>query len=118
MYSDPGSPLSRRTQFGTYAVARITPDPVTLETLREAAAAAAATDTAAADAAATALPGAAAAPRRPVVTSGGLASGDGTWLLMSGSGASPQGNRPFLDLMHLETGGLEWRGGLAGRQEA
>ncbi|PNW80332.1 hypothetical protein CHLRE_07g313122v5 [Chlamydomonas reinhardtii] len=130
VYGDPGSPLTRRTQWGTYAIARITPDPATLEALQQAAddteaaeaaaeAAAAATalsassggsDAEAATPTANGSPAAAAAPApAPAsatkrVTRAGLASGTGTWLLMSGSGASPEGNKPFLDLFHLESG--------------
>lgn len=95
VYSDPGSPLTRRTQWGTYAIARISPDPHTLDTLRQAAQAA----TANGDAANGTAGRSGKAP-----TLGGLASGDGTWLLMEGTGASPEGNRPFLDLLHLESG--------------
>lgn len=117
-YSDPGSPLTRRTEWGTYALARITPDEVTLAALRQAAAAAAAAapvaapEAPAADgngangssgngsgAAAAAVGGAGKPP-----TLQGLSSGSGTWMLMEGSGASPEGNRPFLDLLHLESG--------------
>ncbi|KAG2450262.1 hypothetical protein HYH02_004773 [Chlamydomonas schloesseri] len=137
-YGDPGSPLTRRTQWGTYSIARITPDPATLAALQLAAAeteaaqaaeaaAAAALSTAsaassdaessngkaaaagngaapatAAAAATSAAAAATAATKR--VTRAGLASGSGTWLLMSGSGASPEGNKPFLDLFHLESG--------------
>ncbi len=52
VYSDPGSPLARRTSAGTYILANI-------EGKRQ--------------------------------------------LLMAGQGASPEGNRPFLDLLDLET---------------
>lgn len=108
VYGDPGSPLTRRTQWGTYAIARITPDPHTLDTLRQAAQAAA---EAAAAQPATANGGSAnggngtAGRSGKAATLGGLASGEGTWLLMEGTGASPDGNRPFLDLLHLESGG-------------
>ncbi len=52
MYSDPGSPISRRTKDGTYILAKI----------------------------------------------------DGQRkLLMSGGGASPEGSKPFLDLLDLDT---------------
>ncbi|GLC33333.1 hypothetical protein PLESTB_000344900 [Pleodorina starrii] len=128
VYGDPGSPLTRRTRWGTYAIARVAPDPTTLAALKQAAAqaeaaaaaAAAATPPGATEAAAEPPPAAAAASaaaasgagskanagvlKAGLVTSGGLASGEGTWLLMSGSGASPEGNKPFLDLMHLESG--------------
>ena len=52
-YSDPGSPLLRRTSLGRYVLAEV---------------------------------------------------GAPLQLLLQGPGASPQGNRPFLDLFHLETG--------------
>ncbi|GFR47310.1 hypothetical protein Agub_g8997, partial [Astrephomene gubernaculifera] len=121
VYGDPGSPLSRRTQWGTYTLARVTPDPTTLAALRQAAEAAGAEG--AAEAAAASVPAAdtsssssdssAAQPASSSSSSGssgkpvtlsGLASGEGTWLLMSGSGAGPEGNKPFLDLLHLESG--------------
>jgi len=40
-----------------------------------------------------------------------LALVDGTHLLMSGAGASPEGDRPFLDLLNIESGETErlWR---------
>ncbi|KAG2482623.1 hypothetical protein HYH03_018465 [Edaphochlamys debaryana] len=130
VYTDPGSPLTRRTEWGTYAIARVTPDPVTLAALRDAAAKAAAAASVASAGSADEEPspaaesaaaaggtnggGPAGALRTVVstlhngtgktVTAEGLASGQGTWLLFSGSGASPEGNKPFLDLRHLESG--------------
>ncbi|CAA3008284.1 probable glutamyl endopeptidase, chloroplastic isoform X1 [Olea europaea subsp. europaea] len=60
VYSDPGSPMLRRTPAGTYVIA----------TMRK--------------------------------------EGDqGTYLLLNGSGATPQGNIPFLDLFDLNTGNKE-----------
>ncbi|CAM6094825.1 unnamed protein product [Calypogeia fissa] len=56
VYSDPGSPMLRRTSLGTYVLA---------------------------------------------LTKG---AGGKKWLLLNGSGATPEGNIPFLDLFHLETG--------------
>lgn len=57
MYSDPGSPLSRRTPMGTYVIAALQDE-------------------------------------------GGFS---GRQLLLSGSGASPEGNRPFVDLLDLSS---------------
>lgn len=52
VYSDPGSPLTRRTKWGTYILARVD---------------------------------------------------GGDQLLMSGAGATPEGSRPFLDLMDISS---------------
>lgn len=52
VYSDPGSPLTRKTKWGTYVLARVN---------------------------------------------------GGNQLLLEGSGASPEGNRPFLDLLDLHS---------------
>jgi hypothetical protein len=54
VYSDPGSPMLRRTQAGTYIIAK--------------------------------------------VKKGG---NDGSYILLNGSGATPEGNVPFLDLFDM-----------------
>lgn len=54
VYSDPGSPMSRRTAAGTYVIAKV---------------------------------------KKP--------DGDGTYILLNGSGATPEGNIPFLDLFDM-----------------
>ncbi|XP_068663137.1 probable glutamyl endopeptidase, chloroplastic isoform X2 [Aristolochia californica] len=59
VYSDPGSPMSRRTPAGTYVIAKVT-----------------------------------------------RADG-GTYILLNGSGATPEGNIPFLDLFDINTGNKE-----------
>ncbi|XP_009414911.2 probable glutamyl endopeptidase, chloroplastic isoform X6 [Musa acuminata AAA Group] len=55
-YSDPGSPMMRRTQAGTYVIAKI------------------------------------------------KKQDDGTYILLNGRGATPEGNIPFLDLFDVNTG--------------
>ncbi|KAL2556586.1 Prolyl oligopeptidase family protein [Forsythia ovata] len=60
VYSDPGSPMLRRTPAGTYVIAKMTKE------------------------------------------------GDqGTYVLLNGSGATPHGNIPFLDLFDINTGNKE-----------
>lgn len=59
VYSDPGSPMLRRTSTGTYVIAKIKKD------------------------------------------------GKATYLLLNGSGATPEGNIPFLDLFDINTGEKE-----------
>jgi hypothetical protein len=54
VYSDPGSPMSRRTQAGTYVIAKIKKE-----------------------------------------------GDDGRYVLLNGSGATPEGNVPFLDLFDM-----------------
>lgn len=54
VYSDPGSPMHRRTPTGTYVVAKVKKE-----------------------------------------------NGEGTSILLNGSGATPEGNIPFLDLFDL-----------------
>ncbi|KAG0486693.1 hypothetical protein HPP92_008788 [Vanilla planifolia] len=58
-YSDPGSPMMRRTQQGTYVIAKIRKQP------------------------------------------------EGSYILLNGSGATPEGNVPFLDLFDINTGNKE-----------
>ncbi|KAL6525908.1 hypothetical protein OROMI_030303 [Orobanche minor] len=60
VYSDPGSPMQRRTCTGTYVIAKIKKE-----------------------------------------------GDEGTYLLLNGSGATPQGNIPFLDLFDINTGNKE-----------
>ncbi|KAK2364756.1 putative glutamyl endopeptidase, chloroplastic [Trifolium repens] len=60
VYSDPGSPMSRRTQAGTYVIAKIKKE-----------------------------------------------GDDGRYVLLNGSGATPEGNVPFLDLFDINTGNKE-----------
>ncbi|EPS61481.1 hypothetical protein M569_13316, partial [Genlisea aurea] len=60
VYSDPGSPMTRRSALGTYVIAKIKKE-----------------------------------------------KDEGTFLLLNGSGASPEGNIPFLDLYDLNTGNKE-----------
>lgn len=60
VYSDPGSPMLRRTPTGTYVVAKIRKE-----------------------------------------------NDDAIYFLLNGSGATPQGNIPFLDLMDINTGNKE-----------
>ncbi|GAV83615.1 Peptidase_S9 domain-containing protein [Cephalotus follicularis] len=60
VYSDPGSPMLRRTPSGTYIIAKIKKENV-----------------------------------------------EGTYVLLNGSGATPEGNIPFLDLFGLNTGNKE-----------
>ncbi|CAJ2631925.1 unnamed protein product [Trifolium pratense] len=60
VYSDPGSPMSRRTQAGTYIIAKIKKE-----------------------------------------------GDDGRYVLLNGSGATPEGNVPFLDLFDINTGNKE-----------
>ncbi|CAM8975783.1 unnamed protein product [Rhodiola kirilowii] len=60
VYSDPGSPMLRRTSVGTYVMAKVK---------RE--------------------------------------NDDGIYLLLNGSGATPEGNIPFLDLLEINTGKKE-----------
>ncbi|KAL8054678.1 hypothetical protein ABFX02_04G007800 [Erythranthe guttata] len=60
VYSDPGSPMLRRTPTGTYVIAKIRKE-----------------------------------------------GDEGTYLLLNGSGATPQGNVPFLDLFDINTGNKE-----------
>ncbi|XP_026656136.1 probable glutamyl endopeptidase, chloroplastic isoform X2 [Phoenix dactylifera] len=59
VYSDPGSPMMRRTAAGTYVIAKI------------------------------------------------KKQSDGTYILLNGSGATPEGNVPFLDLFDINTGSKE-----------
>ncbi|KAI0528954.1 hypothetical protein KFK09_001498 [Dendrobium nobile] len=59
VYSDPGSPMMRRTQEGTYVIAKI------------------------------------------------KNQDEGTYILLNGSGATPDGNIPFLDLFDIHTGNKE-----------
>ncbi|WOL11800.1 putative glutamyl endopeptidase, chloroplastic isoform X5 [Canna indica] len=59
VYSDPGSPMMRRTQDGTYVIAKI------------------------------------------------KKQDDGTYILLYGRGATPEGNVPFLDLFDVNTGDKE-----------
>ncbi|KAM0947593.1 putative acylaminoacyl-peptidase transcription factor WD40-like family [Dioscorea sansibarensis] len=58
-YSDPGSPMMRRTDNGTYVISKIRKED------------------------------------------------EGTYLLLNGSGATPEGNVPFLDLFDINTGNKE-----------
>ncbi|KAM7521410.1 hypothetical protein LguiA_011312 [Lonicera macranthoides] len=60
VYSDPGSPMLRRTPVGTYVIAKIKKQ-----------------------------------------------NDKGTYVLLNGSGATPQGNIPFLDLFEINTGSKE-----------
>ncbi|GMN52305.1 hypothetical protein TIFTF001_021459 [Ficus carica] len=60
VYSDPGSPMLRRTPAGTYVIAKIKKE-----------------------------------------------NDEGTYLLLNGSGATPEGNIPFLDLFNIDTGDKE-----------
>ncbi|KAK4418052.1 putative glutamyl endopeptidase, chloroplastic [Sesamum alatum] len=60
VYSDPGSPMLRKTSIGTYVIAKIKKE-----------------------------------------------GDEGTYLLLNGSGATPQGNIPFLDLFDINTGNKE-----------
>ncbi|XP_031260078.1 probable glutamyl endopeptidase, chloroplastic isoform X2 [Pistacia vera] len=60
VYSDPGSPMMRRTPAGTYVIAKIKKE-----------------------------------------------NDEGTYLLLNGSGATPEGNIPFLDLFDINTGNKE-----------
>ncbi|WMV10502.1 hypothetical protein MTR67_003887 [Solanum verrucosum] len=60
VYSDPGSPMSRRTPAGTYVIAKVKKED----------------------------------------------DGD-TYILLNGSGATPEGNIPFLDLFDINTGSKE-----------
>jgi dipeptidyl aminopeptidase/acylaminoacyl peptidase len=60
VYSDPGSPMSRRTSAGTYVLAKFRKE-----------------------------------------------NDEGTYFLMNGSGATPKGNIPFLDLFEINTGHKE-----------
>jgi dipeptidyl aminopeptidase/acylaminoacyl peptidase len=60
VYSDPGSPMLRRTQAGTYVIAKIKKE-----------------------------------------------GDDGRYVLLNGSGATPEGNVPFLDLFDINTGNKE-----------
>ncbi|XP_078438611.1 prolyl oligopeptidase family protein [Wolffia australiana] len=62
VYSDPGSPMLRRTADGTYVIAKIRKD---------------------------------------------NHASDETYVLLSGAGATPQGNIPFLDLFNIDTGAKE-----------
>ncbi|KAF3778342.1 putative glutamyl endopeptidase [Nymphaea thermarum] len=59
VYSDPGSPMLRRTSAGTYVIAKI------------------------------------------------KKNDEGTFILLNGSGATPEGNIPFLDLFDINTGDKE-----------
>ncbi|XP_077219363.1 prolyl oligopeptidase family protein isoform X2 [Tasmannia lanceolata] len=59
VYSDPGSPMLRRTPAGTYVISKIKKED------------------------------------------------EGTYLLLNGSGATPEGNIPFLDLFDINTGSKE-----------
>ncbi|CAN6469076.1 unnamed protein product [Victoria cruziana] len=59
VYSDPGSPMLRRTSAGTYVIAKI------------------------------------------------KKNDEGTYILLNGSGATPEGNIPFLDLFDINTGSKE-----------
>lgn len=60
VYSDPGSPMMRRTPAGTYVIAKLKKE-----------------------------------------------DDEGTYVLLNGSGATPQGNVPFLDLFDINTGSKE-----------
>ncbi|PON72391.1 Peptidase [Trema orientale] len=60
VYSDPGSPMLRRTPAGTYVIAKIKKE-----------------------------------------------NDEGTYVLLNGSGATPEGNIPFLDLFEISTGNKE-----------
>ncbi|KAL8191976.1 hypothetical protein R6Q57_028097 [Mikania cordata] len=60
VYSDPGSPMLRRTPAGTYIIAKFNKE-----------------------------------------------DKEGTYLLLNGSGATPEGNIPFLDLFDIDTGDKE-----------
>lgn len=60
VYSDPGSPMLRRTTAGTYVIAKIKKE-----------------------------------------------NDEGTYILLNGSGATPEGNIPFLDLFDINTGSKE-----------
>ncbi|XP_068660549.1 probable glutamyl endopeptidase, chloroplastic [Aristolochia californica] len=59
VYSDPGSPMFRRTPAGTYVIAKV------------------------------------------------KRADEGTYILLNGSGATPEGNIPFLDLFDINTGNKE-----------
>ncbi|GLT42638.1 hypothetical protein SLA2020_166280 [Shorea laevis] len=60
VYSDPGSPMLRRTPVGTYVIAKIKKE-----------------------------------------------NDEGTYVLLNGNGATPEGNIPFLDLFNINTGSKE-----------
>ncbi|KAI4329802.1 hypothetical protein MLD38_028147 [Melastoma candidum] len=60
VYADPGSPMLRRTEAGTYVIAKVKKE-----------------------------------------------SEDGTYVLLNGSGATPEGNVPFLDLFEINAGTKE-----------
>ncbi|XP_039036695.1 probable glutamyl endopeptidase, chloroplastic isoform X2 [Hibiscus syriacus] len=60
VYSDPGSPMLRRTPAGTYVIAKLRKE-----------------------------------------------NDDGTYVLLNGNGATPEGNIPFLDLFDINTGSKE-----------
>ncbi|KAK8497568.1 hypothetical protein V6N12_037441 [Hibiscus sabdariffa] len=60
VYSDPGSPMLRRTPVGTYVIAKLRKE-----------------------------------------------NDDGTYVLLNGDGATPEGNIPFLDLFDINTGSKE-----------
>ncbi|KAL4367877.1 hypothetical protein GQ457_05G001680 [Hibiscus cannabinus] len=60
VYSDPGSPMLRRTPMGTYVMAKLRKE-----------------------------------------------NDDGTYVLLNGNGATPEGNIPFLDLFDINTGSKE-----------
>ncbi|XVF72743.1 hypothetical protein PTKIN_Ptkin12aG0144800 [Pterospermum kingtungense] len=60
VYSDPGSPMLRRTPAGTYVIAKLRKE-----------------------------------------------NDEGTYLLLNGNGATPEGNIPFLDLFDINTGSKE-----------
>ncbi|GLU07267.1 hypothetical protein SLE2022_242310 [Rubroshorea leprosula] len=60
VYSDPGSPMLRRTPVGTYVIAKIKKE-----------------------------------------------DDEGTYVLLNGNGATPEGNIPFLDLFNINTGSKE-----------
>ncbi|KAI4372022.1 hypothetical protein MLD38_010309 [Melastoma candidum] len=60
VYSDPGSPMLRRTEAGTYVIAKVNKE-----------------------------------------------NDGGSYLLLNGSGATPEGNIPFLDLFEINTGTKE-----------
>lgn len=60
VYSDPGSPMLRRTHAGTYVIAKLKKE-----------------------------------------------GDDGTFVLLNGSGATPEGNIPFVDLFDINTGSKE-----------
>ncbi|XP_008451481.1 probable glutamyl endopeptidase, chloroplastic isoform X2 [Cucumis melo] len=60
VYSDPGSPMQRRTPLGTYVIAKLKKE-----------------------------------------------NYDGTYVLLNGSGATPEGNIPFIDLFDINTGSKE-----------